>query len=178
MFTDAQLEQYEQQGSVTIDSSFTTDQLNRAETAWDRLKTNGYNKAHEDPDYIEIIQHPYLEEVAKKLLREDRVHLWWGAAPHARLPNKPPFTDSGDLWARECHVDIQATLEVFECELRAMVVAKRGPSASWRNAHPSRKTPVYHGALGTHPPTGAKAPAPSRAWTSPRTTLRNRGFLS
>ena len=41
MFTDAQLEQYENQGAVTIDSPFTTEQLDRAEAAWDRLKQNG-----------------------------------------------------------------------------------------------------------------------------------------
>ena len=38
LFTDAQLAQYDEQGAVTIDSPFTTEQLDRAEAVWDRLK--------------------------------------------------------------------------------------------------------------------------------------------
>ena len=83
MFTDAQLAQYEKHGAVTIDSPFTIEQLDRAEAAWDRLKQNG-SEPYRDPDYIEVIQHPYFEEVAKKLLRANTVHLWWGLAPHER----------------------------------------------------------------------------------------------
>ena len=71
MFTDTQLAQYEKQGAVTIDSPFTTEQLDRAEAAWDRLKKNG-GEPYEDPDYIEVIQHPYFEEVAKKVLLEKK----------------------------------------------------------------------------------------------------------
>ena len=33
-FTNAQLAQYEEQGAVTIDSPFTTEQLDRAEAAF------------------------------------------------------------------------------------------------------------------------------------------------
>ena len=40
MITDEQLTQYEEQGAVTIDSPFTTEQLDRAEAAWDRLRDN------------------------------------------------------------------------------------------------------------------------------------------
>ncbi len=120
MFTDAQLAQYVEQGAVTIDSPFTTEQTDRAEAAWDRLKEGGRGTPYEDPDYVEMIQHPYLEEVAKKLLRSDAVHLWWGLAPHDRPPAKPPYTESGDQWARGCHVDIQATLEDFDATPRRM----------------------------------------------------------
>ncbi len=41
MLTDTQLAQYEEQGAVTIDSPFTTEELDRAEAAWDRLKESG-----------------------------------------------------------------------------------------------------------------------------------------
>ena len=119
MFTDAQLAQYEEQGAVTIDTPFTTEQLDRAEAAWDRLKENG-GEPYEDPDYVEVIQHPYFEEVAKKLLRADAVHLWWGLAPHERTPSEPPYASSRDQWAQGCHVDIQATLEDFEATPRRM----------------------------------------------------------
>ena len=107
MFTDAQLVQYEKHGAVTIDSPFTTEQLDRAEAAWDRLKQNG-SEPYGDPDYIEVIQHPYFEEVAKKLLRANTVHLWWGLAPHERPPAKRPYASGRDQWANGCHIDIQA----------------------------------------------------------------------
>ena len=91
--TDAQLAQYEEQGAVTIDTPFTPAELNRAEAAWDRLKQTG-GKPYEDPDYIEVVQHPYFEEVAKKVLRAEAVHLWWGLAPHERPPASPRYAES------------------------------------------------------------------------------------
>ena len=119
MFTDEQLAQYEAQGAVTIDSPFTTEELDRAEAAWDRLKENG-KPPYEDPDYVDIIQHPCFEEVAQKVLRAEAVHLWWGLAPHERAPAKPPYADAHAQWAQGCHVDLQATLEDFEATPRRM----------------------------------------------------------
>ncbi len=134
MITDAQLAQYEEQGAVTIDSPFTTEQLDRAEAAWDRLRDNG-GAPYEDPDYIEVIQHPYFEEVAKKLLRADAVHLWWGLAPHERAPASAPYDDPREQWARGCHVDIQATLEDFEATPRRM----RAELWFWLNDVPAHR---------------------------------------
>ena len=134
MITDAQLAQYEEQGAVTIDSPFTTEQLDRAEAAWDRLRDNG-GAPYEDPDYIEVVQHPYFEEVAKKLLRADAVHLWWGLAPHERAPASAPYDDPREQWARGCHVDIQATLEDFEATPRRM----RAELWFWLNDVPAHR---------------------------------------
>ena len=150
MFTDAQLEQYENQGAVTIDSPFTTEQLDRAEAAWDRLKQNG-GEPYEEPGYVDVIQHPYFEEVAKKLLRANAVHLWWGLAPHERAPTNPPYTNSRDQWARGCHVDIQATLEDFEATPRRM----RAELWLWLNDVPAdrgamRILPGSHRAVMEH----------------------------
>ena len=147
MFTDAQLAEYEEQGAVTIDSPLTTEQLDRAEAVWDRLKEKGGDKPYEDPDYVEMIQHPYFEEVAKKLLRADAVHLWWGLAPHERAPSRPPYANSRDQWATGCHVDIQATLEDFEATPRRM----RAELWMWLN-----DVPAHRGAMrilrGSHRP--------------------------
>ena len=134
MITDAQLAQYEEQGAVTIDSPFTTEQLDRAEAAWDRLRDNG-GAPYEEPDYIEVIQHPYFEEVAKKLLCADAVHLWWGLAPHERAPASAPYDDPRQQWARGCHVDIQATLEDFAATPRRM----RAELWFWLNDVPAHR---------------------------------------
>ena len=134
MFTDAQLAQYEKHGAVTIDSPFTIEQLDRAEAAWDRLKQNG-SEPYRDPDYIEVIQHPYFEEVAKKLLRANTVHLWWGLAPHERPPAKRPYASRRDQWANGCHIDIQATLEDFEATPRRM----RAELWFWLNDVPAHR---------------------------------------
>ena len=132
MITDAQLTQYEEQGAVTIDSPFSEEQLDRAEAAWDRLKASG-DPPYEDPDYIDVVQHPYFEEVAKKVLRADAVHVWWGLHPHERAPAEPPYADYRDQWKSGCHVDIQATWEDFTATPRRM----RAELWFWLNDVPS-----------------------------------------
>ena len=119
LFTDAQLAEYNEQGAVTIDSPFTTQELDRFEAAWDRLVPSG-KPAYEDPDYVDVLQHPYFEEVAKKLLRADAVHLWWGLNPHQRAPAEPPYGSRREQWADGCHLDIQATWEDFTATPRRM----------------------------------------------------------
>ena len=120
LFTDADLEHYERDGAVTIDSPFTEEELDRAEAAWDRLKESG-DPPYEDPDYVDVLQHPYFEEVAKKVLRADSVHLWWGLSPHERPPwGEREFDSPRDQWANGTHVDIQATWEDFQATPRRM----------------------------------------------------------
>ena len=118
-FTDEELVQYERDGAVTTDSPFSSEELDRAEAAWDRLKESG-DPPYEDPDYVDVVQHPYFEEVAKKVLRAESVHLWWGLSPHERPPWKGPFSSSRDQWAGGSHVDIQATWEDFQATPRRM----------------------------------------------------------
>ena len=134
MLTDTQLAQYEEQGAVTIDSPFTTEELDRAEAAWDRLKESG-GAPCDDADFVDFVQHPYLEEVAEKLLRADAVHLWWNVSTHERAPANPPYDSSRDQWARKCHVDIQATLKDFEASPRRM----RAELWCWLNDVPAHR---------------------------------------
>jgi hypothetical protein len=135
MLTDEQLAQYDEQGGVTIDTPFTPEQLDTAEAAWDRLKESGRNAPYEDPDYVDVIQHPYFEEVAKKLLKAEAVHLWWGLAPHERAPATQPYTSYDEQWAKECHVDIQATWEDFTATPRRM----RAELWFWLNDVPANR---------------------------------------
>ncbi|MCE2441306.1 MAG: hypothetical protein J4F39_18020, partial [Candidatus Latescibacteria bacterium] len=57
--TEAELRQYEELGAVTIDSPFTTEELDRAEAAWDRLTESG-RPHYEEPDYLDVFQHPFF----------------------------------------------------------------------------------------------------------------------
>ncbi len=118
-FPDEQLNQYERDGAVMIDSPFTVEELDRAEAAWDRLQASG-DPAYEDPDYVDVVQHPFFEEVAKKVLRSDSVHLWWGVQPHNRPPREGQFNSPSDQWKNGCHTDIQATWEDFRAIPRRM----------------------------------------------------------
>lgn len=144
--TDANLAEYESQGAVTIDTPFTTEELDRAEAAWDRLKASGA-PSYDDPDYVNTVQHPYFEEVAKKLLRAQAVQLWWGLAPHDRAPAPAPHGSTAEQWARGCHTDIQATWEDFNATPRRM----RAELWLWLN-----DVPVNRGAMrilpGSHRP--------------------------
>jgi hypothetical protein len=84
-FSDEQLNQYDREGAVMIDSPFAVEELDRAEAAWDRIKASG-DPPYADPDYVDIVQHPFFEEVAKKVLRANSVHLWWNIQPQMRPP--------------------------------------------------------------------------------------------
>ena len=117
--TDEQIDAYERDGAVTIDSPFTEGELDRAEAAWDRLKASG-DKAYTDPDYVDVIQHPYFEEVAKKVLQAEGVHLWWGLSPHERPVWTKPVDAPEVQWRHGTHVDIQATWEDFTAIPRRM----------------------------------------------------------
>ena len=66
MISDEQLKQYDEQGFVTIDTPFSEAELDRAEAAWDRLKESG-EAPYDDPDYVDVVQHPFFEEVAQKV---------------------------------------------------------------------------------------------------------------
>ena len=75
----------ETQGAVTIDGPFSEAELDRAEAAWDSLKASG-DLLYTHLDYVDVIQHPYFEEIAKKVLRAQAVHLWWGSAAARARP--------------------------------------------------------------------------------------------
>lgn len=119
MISDEEINIYERDGAVTIDSPFTEEELDTFEAAWDRIKAND-TPPYEDPDYVDVIQHPFFEEVAKRVLKATSVHLWWGLNPHERPVWDKPFDSPKDQWANGSHVDIQATWEDFTATPRRM----------------------------------------------------------
>lgn len=119
MVTKADLETYERNGAVTIDTPFTEEELDLAEEAWDRIKASG-DPAYTDPGYVDMMQHPHFEAIAKQVLKANAVHLWWGLTPHERPAWTKPFDSPQDQWKNGCHVDIQATWEDFQATPRRM----------------------------------------------------------
>lgn len=110
--SNQQLAEYEEQGAVTIDGPMSEADLDRAEAAWDHIRDSGM-APYDHPVYVEVLQHPYFEELAQKVLRASSVHLWWGLAPHDRAPTPAPWDEPAQQWANGCHTDIQATWEDF-----------------------------------------------------------------
>ncbi|MAE64935.1 MAG: hypothetical protein CMJ18_11755 [Phycisphaeraceae bacterium] len=164
MLSEEQIARYERHGAVTIDGPFTDAELDRAEAAWDRLRASR-TPPWAEPDYVDVIQHPFFEEVARRLLRADAAHLWWGLAPHERGPAEPPYLEPREQWSQGCHVDIQATLEDFESTPRRMraelwiwlneVPEHRG---AMRILHGSHRTIMAHWSRVLHPAHKAMLP--------------------
>lgn len=144
--SDNQIRQYEAVGAVMIDSPFSAEELDRAEAAWDRLTQSGA-PPYVDPEYVNLVQHPYLEAIAKEVLRAQAVHLWWGLRPHERAPANGPFGTDRERWSGGFHTDIQATWEDFMATPRRM----RAELWLWVN-----DVPINRGAMrilpGSHKP--------------------------
>ena len=87
MITDRQLEEFERDGAVTIDSPFTEAQVSAASEAFDRLLSpppypsnvlkyaSGLGHITE-PALLDFVKLPFLEEVAKRALKSDQVRLF------------------------------------------------------------------------------------------------------
>jgi hypothetical protein len=127
MITDQQLQQFIAAGVVTIDTPLTQQQIADASAAFDRLLPfkepkegekpryrYGLTCSYYDPEILEIIQHPFFEEVAKKALRADAVHFFQTAIVKAYpQPNTP--------WSFEQHVDVQYTTSDLNATPRSMI---------------------------------------------------------
>jgi hypothetical protein len=127
MITETQLQQFIDDGVVTIDTPLTVAQIAAASEAFDRLipftpppegQRPRYRVAmtcsYDDPALVEIIQHPFFEEVSKRALRADAVHFYQTAITAAYPePNTP--------WSFEQHVDIQYSASDLRAAPRRMI---------------------------------------------------------
>ena len=124
----AQMQAFEDDGAVLVDLRLSSDLLDRAEAAWDRLAKAGTSTPHsilEDRDFVELISAPVFEEIAKQVLRSDRVFiLETGAAgtgleraeakERALREDWPEKHGIRSEWANSMHIDVQVTTEDFE----------------------------------------------------------------
>ena len=134
-----QLAQFEEQGYVLVDIDCTPEWLDDAEAAWDRLSAAELAGTHSvaarkdkerlasDDGYLALISHPFFEEVAKQVLRSDRVHIIEDG-PHVRPPRQPGDAPAAEFdadrhWERGCHLDWQVSESNFTATPRRDLLA-------------------------------------------------------
>ena len=127
MITDRELQQFAEVGAVTIDTPLSQEQVEAAAAVFDRLLPFCEPKEVESPRFrlgatcsfyqaelLDIIQHPFFEDVAKRVLKADAVYFFQTAmAITYPQPNTPFSFDQ--------HVDIQYCLADLEAIPRRMV---------------------------------------------------------
>jgi len=112
--TDQEVQQFNEAGGVTIDTPVTAQEIAEASAAMDRLlpfQEKRYRPSltcsYDDPALLEIIQHPFFEEVARRVLQAEQVHFFQSAIVTAYPEPDTPFS----FWQ---HVDIQYRLSDFQ----------------------------------------------------------------
>jgi ectoine hydroxylase-related dioxygenase (phytanoyl-CoA dioxygenase family) len=112
--TDEEIRQFNEDGSVTIDTPLTAQEIANASAAFDRLLPFQEGKyrpsltcSYFDPAIVEILQHPFFEQVACRVLQAEQVHFYQTAILTAYPEPNTPFS----FWQ---HVDIQYRLSDFQ----------------------------------------------------------------
>ncbi len=127
MITEQEIQQFSEIGAVTIDTPLTQQQLSAASAVFDRLLPFRDPEAGEqlrhrvgltcsfyEPELLDILQHPFFEEVAKRVLHADRVSFFQTAIVTTYPQPNTPFSF-------DQHVDIQYCLSDLEAIPRRMV---------------------------------------------------------
>ena len=127
MITEQEIQQFSDLGAVTIDTPLTQQQLTAASAVFDRLLPFSEPEAGEkpryrvsttctfyDPELLDIIQHPFFEEVAKRVLRADEVRFFQTAIVTTYPSPNIPFSF-------DQHVDVQYCLSDLDAIPRRMV---------------------------------------------------------
>ncbi len=127
MITDREIQQFDEKGAVTIDTPLTEAQIAAASAALDRLLPfqepqegqppryrAGMTCSFYDPELLEILQHPFFEEVTRRVLRAEQVRFFQTAITSAYPQPNTPFSF-------EQHVDIQYGLSDFQAVPRRIV---------------------------------------------------------
>lgn len=113
MITEEQLECFDREGAVTIDTPLSPEEISAACVAMDRLLPQSGNNprasmtcSYHDSEIVHIIEHPFFEEVAKRVLKAQNVLFYQSAIINAYTEPDTPFS----FWQ---HVDIQYRLSDF-----------------------------------------------------------------
>lgn len=160
-----QMQAFEDDGAVLVDLRLSLDLLDRAEAAWDRQAKGDDPKQgslFEDKDYVELISAPVFEQIAKQVLRSDRVFiLETGRAgtglDQAKANARPQPRDWPEKhgiqseWANSMHTDVQVTTEDFAATPRREHLA----IWFWLNDVPAERAAMRvlkgsHKQLGAH----------------------------
>jgi hypothetical protein len=114
MMTEAEIQQFNTDGAVTINTPLTAQEVADASAAFDRLlpfQEGQYRPSltcsDDDPAIVAIIQHPFFEETARQVLEAERVLFFQTAILTAYPEPNTPFS----FWQ---HVDIQYRLADFQ----------------------------------------------------------------
>ncbi|MDA0745353.1 MAG: phytanoyl-CoA dioxygenase family protein [bacterium] len=127
MLSAQEVKQFEDAGAVTVDSPLTEQQLAAASAAYDRLLPLappgesgqvryrlGSTCEFYDPELLELIQHPFFEEVAKQVLRAKTVYFYLAA-----MAMTHPQPDA--VWSYDQHTDIQYCLSDLDAVPKRMI---------------------------------------------------------
>lgn len=142
MLTDAQMESFEADGVVLLDTlsmpgGLTPAQLDDAEATWERLVEAGVvglsNSGPERPEslqrqkelasdrgFVELMCNPFFESVAKQVLKSEQVRVI-ELGPNHRAPSGQPTPGpdkSQQLWSEGAHIDFQVTSANFDATPR------------------------------------------------------------
>ena len=199
MLTIHQIDQFEQDGAVTIDTPLTEEELQRLRATYDQLfptadSEEGRKQARHsrtanffDQPIIDLIQHPFFEDVAAFVLR----------TPIIRFQNigiSKTYPRPNEEFSFTQHTDIQYSLNDLDATPRRMVLSffvwladvteKRAPLmyrrgshrqiAAWRQRDPSllNQAPHVHGTTEENlPPLDYVAPTPIVARAGQATML-------
>jgi len=125
--TDNEAQQFLEIGTVTIDTPLTEQQVEAASAALDRLipfqspaegqkprYRTSQTCSYDDQALLDIIQHPFFEEVSKQALCTNDVRFYQTAITAAYPQPDTP-------WSYEQHVDIQYTLSDFRATPRRII---------------------------------------------------------
>jgi ectoine hydroxylase-related dioxygenase (phytanoyl-CoA dioxygenase family) len=165
MITDEQVRQFLEDGAVTIDTPLTAAQVAAASAALDRLlpfsepgpgQSPRYRASltcsYDEPALLDIIQHPFFEEVAKRVLQAEEVLFFQTAITAAYPQPNTPFSFDQHVDIQYCLSDFRATPRRIICsyflwltdvnEKRAPMMVRPGSHlliAEEREADPERK---------------------------------------
>ena len=139
MITEQEIQQFSELGAVTIDAPLTQQQLTAASGVFDRLLPGPGEKPRYrvsttctfyDPELLDIIQHPFFEEVAKQVLRADEVRFFQTAIVTTYPAPNTPFSFDQHVDVQYCLSDLDATPRRMVCSYFLWiddVTAQRAP---------------------------------------------------